>query len=369
MTIDSNGVQIRTLSEVTADNTTEWSNKTGEVDVSPTSASGEIVAITSEIVARTEQDTADAITQNTISGATGSYLYSLAELKNTSLKENIPTVVYCFITGTPGIIVPAGTPLRCSANDEAFNTVVQVTADASGVYVAAESVNIGVSCPAGTIEFNPTISGLTITNNRAGVVGFETESDASLKSRLQRLGTAKTVMLKDGLFLALHELTGVTNVNILDNQTLAEVEGVPAKNFAPVVLGGDTYEVAETIYTFMGGGNPSYGSISQPIRSETGATYLVQFSRPSEIEIAVDVTLSVTSDYEASTGDAEIREAISEYINGLQIGDPVLLKKVAAAAMIPEVLDVTVELNSVAANVILDYDELAHTTVDLVTIL
>jgi uncharacterized phage protein gp47/JayE len=368
MVINDNGVQIRTLSEVTADNTTEWSNKTGEVDVSPTSASGEIIAITSEIVARVEQDVADAVTQNTISGATDSFLDSLAELKNTSRYENVPTVVYCFIEGTPGIIIPAGTPLRCSANNEDFTTVVQVTSDASGVYVAAESVNIGVSCPAGTIEFNPVISGLTITNNRDGVVGYAMESDTSLRNRLQLLGTSKTLMLKDGLFLALMDLHGVTNVNILDNQTLASVEGVPAKSFSPVVLGGDTYEIAEIVYAFSGGGNPSYGDVTQPIRSETGATYLVQFSRPTEVEIAVGVTLSVTADYDASVGDAEVRDNIANYINGLQIGDPVLLKKVAAAAMIAEVLDATIELNAVAANVILAYDELAYTTVDLVTV-
>lgn len=369
MDITDNGVQIRTLNEIVDDNTTLWAEKTGEVDVSPSSASGEIIAITSEIEARTEQDTADAITQNTISGATGAYLDAIAEIKNTERRTNVPTVVYCAITGTPGITVPVNTTLRCTANDETFYTTMQVDSTSGSVYVSAESQNIGVSCPAGTIEFNPVISGLAITNNRAGVIGYAEESDTSLRARLQLLGSTKTVMLKDGLYLALKDLSGVTDVNILDNQTLSAVSGVPAKSFATVVLGGDQYEVAETIYNFSGCGNPSYGDITQAIKSETGATYLVQFTRPDEIAITVDVTLTVTSDYQASTGDAEVREAIANYINGLSIGDDVLLKKVEATAMIDEVTNVSVELNGSPANVSIDYFEIAYTTVDDVTIL
>ena len=368
MTITENGIKIRTLEETTADNITSWSEKTGDVDVSPSSAAGELVAITSEIEARVDQDIADAYTQNTISGATGQFLDFLAELKNTRRKENIPTLVYCTITGTDGILVPAGTTLRCIDNDETFTTQVQVVTTTGDVYVTAESENIGVSCPAGSIEFDPPITGLTITNNRAGIVGFLEESDTSLRARIQAVGTGRTINLKEGLQQALLDTNGVSKVNILDNNTDSTVEGVPARHFAVVVQGGNPAEFAQVIFEFMGLGNPSYGTEKQNIISTTRQAYIIYYYRPVETLVEVEVSISTDPEFDADIGNAEIREAISNYINSLEIGEKCIIQKVENAALVDFVNSATVTLNGGSSTLIPDFFEIYYTNTDEVTI-
>lgn len=372
MTLTDNGIVIRTLEETVSDNIDRWGNNTGEIDVSPTSASGELVAITSEIETRVEQDVAEAISQNTISGATDAYLDALAELKSTTRRRNIPTVVYCFIQESAGYeltVIPAGTPLRCTANSEIFNTVEAITTSASGEYVAAYSENIGVSCPANTIEFSPAITGISISNNRAGVIGLEEETDTDLRARLQNLGSPTTVNLKDGLRLKLLDTVGVTKVNILDNNTDAAIEGVPARNFAPVIQGGHPSEIADIIYNFSGVGNPSFGALTRTAKTATGGTATVKYSIPSEVLATIAITLTTDSTYDANVGDAEVREAIATYINSLNIGDTVILQKIEAAALIKGVLGASATINTVAGNLAIAYNEIAYTSVDDVTIL
>jgi len=89
--ITDNGIVLRTLTEIVDDNTVLWSQKTGDVDVAPSSAAGEQIAIKSEVEARVDQDIANAFINNTIT-ASGSYLDLVGERKGVYRRENISSV-------------------------------------------------------------------------------------------------------------------------------------------------------------------------------------------------------------------------------------------------------------------------------------
>ena len=369
--ITQNGVKIDTLQEAVANNTKKWSIITGDADVAPSSASGEQIAITSEMDVRNQQTIADAFTQNSVTSATGKNLDFIAEIKNQKRKQNQPSVVYIELKGTAGTEIAKGTLFKCNFNDEEFISEYGVTLTSGAVYVSASSVNIGVLCPSNTISLSsPNQNVTSVINNTDAEVGFATESDGSLRTRLQFIGSPYTNNIKEGLILALREVDNVFKVSILDNNTNSTIDGVPAHSFSPVIFGGNNAEIAKTIFRYMGVGNPSFGDVSQLIASDVDSTlvYNVAFNRPIELVTIVKVVLTVTSEFNKSTDFAVVSDNIIAYINSLKIGEDLILQKVTAQCLIKGVLTATTTLNGGTVNLTAGFKELFITNTANVTV-
>jgi len=89
--ISNDGVTLRSLAEAVTDNTALWTQKTGDIDVAPSSAAGELIAIKSELDTRFEQDIANTFVANTIMSS-GNNLELFGERKGVYRKTNVPTV-------------------------------------------------------------------------------------------------------------------------------------------------------------------------------------------------------------------------------------------------------------------------------------
>ena len=345
--LDENGINLQTIEQITSENTSLWTEKTGDVDVAPSSAAGELIAIESEMDLRNQQDIADSYTQNTISGATDQFLDYIAEIKNQTRKQNQKSVAYVTFEGVDGTVVPINTIFVCSLNDEEFLTDYEVTISSSVAYASVTSVNNAVECIAESLALSSEISGITsATNLTDATVGYDSERDTSLRARLQEIGSPFTNNLKEGLYLALTETDNVAKVKILDNNTDSAIDGVTARHFSCVVLGGNRAEVANVIYRFMGIGNPTFGDIQQKVKNQyTGDIYAVNFYEPSEVLVEVDVTLSTNSDFNTDTGYDIVKNAIIDYFNNLKIGETLLIQKVQALCLIQGVNSATVLLN------------------------
>ena len=369
--VTENGVNIDTLEEAVVKNTTSYSETTGEIDVAPSSAAGELVAITSEMDVRNQQNVADAFTQNTVTDATETNLENLALVKNQEKKENEASIAYVKFTGVNATVVPIGTTLVSSFNDEEFTTEFQVTIAGGEAYASAASVNIGVSCPAETLSLKTAITDIaTATNQTDAEIGFVEESDNSLRTRLQVIGSPFTNNLKDGLRLALAELQNVTKVSVLDNNTDATIDGVPARYFSPVVLGGSHAEIAKVVYRYMGVGNPSFGDINQPIVSDVDSSvlYNVAFNIPSELLTIVVATLTVDASFNTDTGYDEVKDSIVAYFESLKIGEDLIIQKVEAVCLIEGVTSVAITLDGFAVSLFSTFKELFVTNLSNVTV-
>jgi len=369
-TITDNGVNIQTLEEAVKDNTNLYSEKTGEVDVSASSAAGELIAITSEMDVRNQQTIADAFVQNTITDATGQNLDNIGEIKNQEREEDQKSIAYVKFEGVNTTIVPQGTVLICSANDEEFLTDFEITIASGEAYVSVTSLINEVVCDAETLSLKSSIIDITsATNQTPAEVGFDEESDALLRTRLQFIGSPFTNNLKEGLFLALTQLTNVSKVKILDNNTDSPIDGVPARNFSPVVVGGNRAEIAKIIFRYMGVGNPSFGDISQLLISDvTGDAYTISFNIPTELLTVVAVTLTTDATFNTDTGLEEVSDNIVAYFNSLEIGEDLIIQKVQTVCLINGVLSAAVLLDGGSVNLISTFKELFVTNLSNVTV-
>lgn len=368
--INGDGINLSTIEEITKDNTELYQEFTGDVDVSASSAAGELIAIVSEMEARDEQLIADGYSQNTIGSATGQNLDNLAKIKHQERSLDRKSIVYVTFSGVEPTIVPINTELVGSSNNEKFFTEYEVVISGGVAFVSAASENIGVECPALSITLPTAITDISgVTNNTPAIVGFSEESDQSLRDGLQQIGTSFTVNLKEGLLLALRKVSNVVKAEVLDNRTLAVVDTVPAKTFSPVVLGGNNAQIASIIFKYMGVGNPSYGDVSQLIKSDiTGDTYNVQFNRVIELLTGVGVTISVSSDFNTSTGPEEIKNNIVAYFSSLKIGEALITQKIQAVCFITGVLTVVVLTDGTAPNKFASFKELFVTNLPQITV-
>ena len=195
--ITENGVIVDTIQEAIVDNTATYSAITGDVDVAPSSAAGEAIAITSEMDVRNQQNIADAFTQNTVVSATGENLDNIAQIKNQERRVNQKSVVYIKAEGTDTTIIPKGTVFICSVNQEEFLSDFEAEIVSGEAFVSASSVNNGVSCQANSIQLQAPITGITsVDNQSAAEIGFDIESDSLLRSRLQLIGSPYTNNVK-----------------------------------------------------------------------------------------------------------------------------------------------------------------------------
>jgi len=367
--ITDDGVSLSTLEEITTENTTLYQEFTGDVDVSASSASGELIAIVSEMEARNEQLIADAFSQNTIGSATGQNLDNIATIKNQARILDQKSIVYIEITGVDTTIVPQGTEFVCASNNEKFFSEYEVAVSGTTAFVSAASENIGVSCPALNISIvTPIVDITSVKNNTPAIVGQTEESDASLRGRLSTIGSPLTVNLKEGLFLALFEIQNVVKVKILDNNTDSVIDGVPARTFSPVVQGGNNANVAQVVFNYMGVGNPSFGDTAQLIKAVTGDTYNVAFNRPIELLTVVSVTLSTNSDFNTSTGIEEVKDNIVAYFNSLDIGEDLLTQKIATVCLITGVESAIVLTDGTSVNKFSTFKEVFVTNLSSVTV-
>lgn len=108
--------------------------------------------------------------------------------------------------------------------------------------------------------------------------------------------------------------------------------GRPPKSFEAVVQGQTNEIIAETIWLSKPAGIQTFGSTEQPITDSQGETQIIFFSRPTEIFIWVNATLTLYSEEEFPSNGLDLVQAvIYEHINNLGIGVDVLIQRVQAA--------------------------------------
>ncbi len=366
--ITDDGIVLRTLNQIVDDNSVLWSQVTGDVDVAPSSAAGELIAIKSEVEARVDQDIANAFINNTIT-ASDSYLDLVGERKGVYRRENISSVATVSITGTNGTIIPINTSFTCSTNDEIFLSQYQVEIADGTAQVTVQSVNFDVNCPATTLGLTSTISGVTAaTNISSGSQGFTIESDEDYRIRIGSIGT-ETTHIKDGLYFALLSLSGVSKARVIDNNTDSIQYGeIPARYFSAIVLGGNETEVVNTVYDFTQNGNPSYGNSQKTVLSDRGEPYIIFYSRAIEQAVTIDVTITTDINFDTFSGEGIISQNVVDLVSNLKIGETLFLQKIESVCLIQGVTAVVVTIDAGSADIIPTYDTIIVTNLNLVNV-
>lgn len=262
-------------------------------------------------------------------------------------------------------IIPSGTTVQTDETEAVkYETQSSVTLSegTSEVYAEIESLEAGVRHNAGpntaTIIPSPP-AGVESVNNPAEISGgSEEEIDRELRSRAKEELSEGSRASAPALINSVSTLQGVTSTAIFVNDTATDNTGsggLPEHSFELVVNGGNGGEISQAILNTKAAGDTSYSGVNGEPESAVanlpnGQTMTVDFSRPENVAIYIDVSLEVNDEF---TGTDSVKSNIVRYVGGLlasgneetgelQVGDDVIYGEVEYAIRdTPGVYDVT----------------------------
>lgn len=198
----------------------------------------------------------------------------------------------------------------------------------------AKTINGAFEVSTGVVTTSPAISGITsVTNRYEFAIGRLRESDIDLRNRhslsLSTAGAGTVEAIRADIL----RVEGVTNVIVLENDTLSlDTENLVPKSFLCVVKGGTEAAIGESIWLSKGAGIATNGDIIVPVLDSNAVTQYVNFSRPDPIYIHVHVDYSKYSEQSGEfpdDGEQKMLSQILAYGNDLSVGEDVIPQRFA----------------------------------------
>ncbi|HCT4642925.1 TPA: baseplate J/gp47 family protein [Escherichia coli] len=300
----------------------------------PDSKDGQVVALVA-LAIHDANNTAISV-YNCFSPATGygAALTSNVKINGIARRGATNSTVDLVLTGTAGTSITNGTVK--DTNNVIWRLPASVTIGVGGtVTVTATCSNSGaVAALAGTITTinTPTRGWESVTNPAAATVGAPAETDAELRIRQGQSVALPSLTPFEGVDGAIANVAGVTRHKLYENDTGAtDSNGLPPHSISAIVDGGDVTEIAQTIRGNKGQGTATYGTTSVTVPDTYGNPHVISFSRSTDVPIYGHITLKAFTGYTSQIG-VQIQQAVADYINGLTIGDDVLLSRIYSPA-------------------------------------
>lgn len=269
---------------------------------------------------------------NSFSPVTGQGLGLSRNVKINGLNRRTATfsTVDLTIVGQAGIVLGVvGAPaVAIDTLQQKWNIPVGTTIPGGGtITITATAQEAGdVSASANTVNriFTPTRGWQSVNNATAATPGVATETDAELRAR-QAISTANpSTTVLQGTEGAVGNIVGVVAVRGYENDTgTTDGDGIPGHSISIVVIGGDASDIAETILVHKTPGCGTYGNTSVTVNDPRGIPTPIEFERPADISISVQVVITTNVGYTSDYADL-IKEAVAETINAFGIGNDVL---------------------------------------------
>lgn len=248
--------------------------------------------------------------------------YSTCDLK---LNANVGTVIH------KGIVKDSSGVL--------WNLPEEVIITQNPQTVTATCQDIGaIEAPINTItEIVTPIKGwISVTNEQTASVGAKVETDEELKERRKLSVANPSINLVDSVQAGIMSIEGVSKCKVYENDTnITDDNGIPPHSISCVVDGGDTKEIAQCIYLRKGGGTGTYansertGFVEETVTTSTGLPILIQFCRPIQVPVYIQVTLIKTGMWNDDRIQA-VNNYVQEYFNNIGMGDDIYASSIIA---------------------------------------
>lgn len=355
------GVIVPDTEVIDAQVKSEWREAIGEdLIVEPETPQGAIISAIVEGRDSVARNNAELAMQINPDIAGGRWLDAIGSLTfHDRLRATYSVLSGVVLTGIPNTIVQAGS-IAVTEGGEQFKLsgTVQISGDGTtiGQFVAVNPGPIAVAPEQLRLIATAVLGWETVSNPVAATVGRFRQSDAAFRrSRRLQLGAQASGSLVS-ILGKVRAVEGVVSAVGRENvqsttETIDGLELVPHSVFV-VVDGGDDEDVARAILEGKdGGSNYNGGTVVSIVEPISGQTYDVQFERPAIITVQV----RVTARFNNLDGDAIIRDAIQQYVNGdlenetpLNIGVPVSPFEISGAInqVEPRIFVTKVELST-----------------------
>ena len=231
-----------------------------------------------------------------------------------------------------------GTSLKgCYALDENGNrwnipdTVIPETGMITVDTICSVSGNISALPNTVNKIGTPLFGWYSVNNNNAATPGTDVETDAELRGRFSLAIRSPSLTVFESLSAAISALEGVSRISGFENDTSAESTGteppnipagLPPHSVTFIVEGGEDDQVAKAIYSKKTPGCYTNGTTAVQIVSEMGNIITIRFYRPTYVEVFAQIKVTKLPYWNDRYSD-EIKNAIYDYIKGLEISDNV----------------------------------------------
>ncbi|ABX15491.1 baseplate J/gp47 family protein [Burkholderia multivorans] len=322
-TIDANGITAPTYADVFAYLQDQYRSIYGaDTYLEPDSQDGQLLGVFAKAISDVNSVAIAIYRSFSPATAQDDALSSNVKINGIARKAASYSSADLVLVGQAGATITNGAAK--DANGVQWLLPATVTIPPSGtITVTATCATIGdVSARAGTINqiATPALGWQSVTNPADAAEGAPVESDAVLRQR-QTVSTAlPSLTVLDGIIGAVANVSGVTRYVAYENDTSAtDANGIPSHSISLVVEGGDATAIANAIAAKKTPGAGTYGTTAVIVTDIYGRPITIRFFRPVAAPIAATVTIKALTGYTSQTGQ-QIQQAVSDYINGVQIG-------------------------------------------------
>jgi uncharacterized phage protein gp47/JayE len=308
--------------------------------------------------------------------AEGVQLDRLTPFFNTSRQLERSAVHELAFTGTPNYTILADTAFETSSG-VMFSLMDDVLLDGSGsgtgYAICTVTGTVGnVATGTITIQSEPSADILTVTNTLLEEAGQDYEEDTTLQNRLLNSGASNGSGTVNAILADVLALGGVRAATVTVNNTDAAVNGQPAHSNQVFVFGGVGQEIANALMENFTG-IQLYGTSSFTVTDIAGNTHNVAYTPAATVDIFSTITITTDATFQADGSD-QVKDAVSDVINGLNMGDDVIISRILATVMnIQGVTDVSVTIGTVletqgATNIAINTNEVAQTDTSKISV-
>lgn len=179
------------------------------------------------------------------------------------------------------------------------------------------------------IMYNPDENVISVTNPEKAAGGQDYEDDAAYRARLIMENVAKPGPSAAGIKSALMNLSGVRQVNVVENPNAeANQYGDPPYSVHIYVLGGKEQDIAQCLVDNVAAGITMAGTKQITAPDNTGTPQTVSFDFAKDKPIYATVQIRTNEEWNADEGVQDVKQAIADYVNNLLIGQEVYLTKI-----------------------------------------
>lgn len=160
-------------------------------------------------------------------------------------------------------------------------------------------------------------------------LGREVETDTSFRQRrfesVQIAGAGTVPAIESNV----RQINGVTDAFVIENRDIVpDGDGRPGKSFETIVQGGLEQEVAQEIWDVKPVGIETFGSISKTISDSQGNSQTINFSRPTNIWVHLEIDYTLNPEEIFPDGGEEVMKTTAVTTgSALGIGIDVILQK------------------------------------------
>lgn len=271
-----------------------------------------------------------------ISTATGAALDYIGGNLGVPRKVDKPATVQLTITTDGEFLIQAGEKFETEDGYE-FTLLrdVLTTQKSDGTWSGTEwaecdetGINTNVPANSVTIEVDPTDEIISVTNPQPAGEGQDYEDDSTYRNRLRMENEARPGPTAAGIRSALMNLSGVRQVNIVENPTeQPDKFGNPKESVHVYVLGGNKQNIAETLADYIAAGITMVGSQELTVKDATGEPRKINFDFAKEKTIYAKVEIHTDDSWNMDEGLQNIKNSVVDYISALEMGDEVYVTK------------------------------------------